>query len=67
MTTAAPPLPQDLVESLRRLKLATIREHAAEVLQNVRTQRWSAEDVLRTLISAEINGRDAATRRIRLK
>ena len=67
MTTAAPPLAPDLVDSLRRLKLATIREHAPEVLQNARTQRWSAEDVLRTLITAEINGRDAANRRIRLK
>src|SRR5215468_968570 len=39
----------------------------AEVLQNAKTQRWSAEDVLRTLVTAEINGRDAANRRIRLK
>ena len=58
---------QDLVENLRRLKLATIREEAAEVLQNAKTQRLSAEDVLRTLVTAEINGRDAANRRIRLK
>jgi DNA replication protein DnaC len=67
MSTTAPPLPQDLVDSLRRLKLATIREEAADVLQNAKTQRWSAEDVLRTLVTAEINGRDAANRRIRLK
>ena len=39
MNTAAP-VPQDVVDGLRRLRLATIREQAAEVLQTVRTQRW---------------------------
>jgi IstB-like ATP binding protein len=57
----------DLVESLRRLKLSTMREQAAEVLQTAKTQRWGAEDVLRTLLDAEIVARDAANRRIRLK
>ncbi len=64
---AAPSLPADLVESLRRLKLSTMREQAAEVLQTAKTQRWSTEDVLRTLLDAEIVARDAANRRIRLK
>ena len=57
---AAPSLPADLVESLRRLKLSTMREQAAEVLQTAKTQRWGAEDVLRTLLDAEIVARDAA-------
>jgi len=56
-----------LVESLRRLRLATMREQAAEVLHTARTQRWTAEDVLRTLLEAEITARDAANRGIRLK
>src|SRR5205085_3164756 len=64
---AAPPLAADLVESLRRLKLATMREQAPEVLQTAMTQRWSAEEVLRSLLQAEIAARDAANRRIRLK
>jgi DNA replication protein DnaC len=63
----APALPADLLEGLRRLKLATMREQAAEVLQTARTQRWAAEEVLRTLLAAEIAARDAANRRIRLK
>ncbi len=67
IASSAPPLPLDLVESLRRLKLSTMREQAAEVLQTARTQRWGAEDVLRTLLDAEIVARDAANRRIRLK
>jgi len=67
VSTLAPALPPDLVEGLRRLKLATMREQGAEVLQTARTQRWGAEDVLRTLLAAEITARDAANRRIRLK
>ena len=35
IASAAPPLAMDLVESLRRLRLATMREQAPEVLQNV--------------------------------
>ena len=67
MIAAAPSLPPDLVEDLRRLKLATIREQAAEVLQTARTQRWAVEDVLRTLLQAEIAARNDANRRLRLK
>jgi DNA replication protein DnaC len=67
MIATAPPLETDLVEGLRRLRLATMQEQAAEVLQTARTQRWPAEDVLRALITAEIAARDAANRQIRLK
>jgi len=67
VSAPAPALPPDLVAGLRRLKLATMREQGAEVLQTARTQRWGAEDVLRTLLAAEITARDAANRRIRLK
>ena len=67
MSVAAPPLAPDLVDGLRRLRLATMREQAAEVLQTARTQRWAAEDVLRTLIAAEIAARDEASRQLRLK
>jgi DNA replication protein DnaC len=63
----APPLAADLVEWLRRLKLATMREQAPEVLQLAMTQRWSAEEVLRALLQAEIAARDEANRRIRFK
>jgi DNA replication protein DnaC len=67
IASAAPPLPLDLVEHLRRLKLATMRVQAAEVLQTAKTQRWGAEDVLRTLLEAEIGARHAANGRMRLK
>jgi len=67
MSTVAPPLTPELVAGLRRLKLATIRAQAAEVLQTARTQRWPPEDVLRTLVAAEITARDQTNQRLRLK
>jgi hypothetical protein len=48
---AAPPtLAGDPVEGLRRLKLATMREQAPEVLQTAVTQRWGPDEVLRSLL-----------------
>jgi DNA replication protein DnaC len=62
-----PDLPADLVAGLRRLKLAAVRRIAPEVLITARTQRWTPEEVLRTLIEAEITARDASNARTRLK
>jgi len=67
MSADAPPLPDDLVAGLRRLKLATIRAQGPEILQTARTQRWSVEEVLRTLVAAEINARDKTNQQLRLK
>lgn len=67
MSAAAPPLPSDLVAGLRRLKLATIRAQAPEILQTARTQRWPLEEVLRTLVAAEISARDQTNQQLRLK
>lgn len=70
-STAVPPavaaLPADLDAGLRRLKLATVRRTAAEVLQTAKTQRWTPEEVLRTLIGAELAARDASNIAARLK
>ncbi|MBF4478835.1 ATP-binding protein [Rhodococcus rhodochrous] len=52
---------------MRRLKLATVRRTAAEVLQTAKTQRWTPEEVLRTLIEAELAARDASNIAARLK
>ena len=62
-----PALAPDLVAGLRRLKLAKIRAIAPEVLITAKTQRWSAEDVLRTLVEAEIAARDESNARARLR
>jgi DNA replication protein DnaC len=68
MTAAAPPaLAPDLVVALKRLKLATVRSRAPEVLQAAKTQRWAPEEVLRTLVEAEIAARDESNRRGRLR
>jgi len=67
MSADAPPLAEDLVAGLRRLKLATIRAQAPEILQTARTQRWSVEEVLRTLVAIEISARDQTNQQLRLK
>src|SRR5436189_6138626 len=68
MSTPTPPLlAPDLEAGLRRLKLARIRSLAPEVLQTAKTQRWAPEEVLRTLVEAEIAARDAANEQARLR
>ena len=67
MTAAAPVLAADLTEGLRRLKLAAMRQLAPELLVTAKTQRWTPEELLRTLVEAEITARDASNARTRLK
>jgi DNA replication protein DnaC len=64
---AIPPLSADLDAGLRRLKLAAVRRTAPEVLLTAKTQRWTPEEVLRTLIEAELAARDASNTANRLK
>ena len=64
---AAPPLAPDIAAGLRRLKLATMRQLAPELLITAKTQRWAPEELLRTLIDAEITARDASNARARMK
>jgi DNA replication protein DnaC len=64
---SVPALAADLDTALRRLKLATVRRNAAEVLHVAKTQRWTPEEVLRTLVEAEIASRDASNTANRLK
>jgi DNA replication protein DnaC len=67
MTAPAPALDADLVAGLKRLKLAKIRAIAPEILLVAKTQRWKPEDLLRTLIDAEIEAREASNARARLR
>jgi DNA replication protein DnaC len=67
MTAAAPTLAPDLVEALRRLKLSTVRRLAPEVLLTAKTQRWAPEELLRTLVEAEIAARDASNTANRMR
>ena len=67
MTAAPPPLAPDLAAGLRRLKLAAIRQLAPELLITARTQRWAPEELLQTLIEAEITARDASNAATRMK
>jgi DNA replication protein DnaC len=65
--TQVPELPADLAAGLRRLKLATVRRLAPELLLTAKTQRWTPEEVLRTLVDAELTARDASNTANRLK
>ncbi len=63
----APELAADLVAGLRRLKLATIRREAPQVLATAKVQRWTPEETLRVLVEAELAARDASNAATRLK
>lgn len=67
MAAPAPALGPDLVAGLKRLKLATVRAIAPEVLQTAKIQRWAPEELLRTLVEAECAARDESRRAARMK
>jgi DNA replication protein DnaC len=60
-------LAPDLDAALRRLRLRAMRQLAPELLVTSKTQRWSPEEFLRTLLEAEISSRDASNASARLK
>jgi len=62
-----PPLPADLNEGLKRLKMAAMRRLAPELLVTAKTQRWKPEEFLRTLVEAEIASREASNARTRMR
>ena len=66
-TPTAPPLSDDLLAVLTRMRLPYLRKAAPEVLATARAQRWDPAEVVRVLLTEEITGRDAATRRMRRK
>jgi DNA replication protein DnaC len=63
----APPLPDELLVLLRRMRLPYLRKAGPEVCATARAQRWDPAEVLRVLLLEEVNGRDEATKRIRRK
>ena len=67
MSTTAPVLPADLEAGLRRLRLSAMRRLSPELLVTAKTQRWSPEELLRTLVEAELSSRDESNTRNRLR
>jgi DNA replication protein DnaC len=63
----APALPAELDALLRRMRLPYLRAAAPEVIATAKAQRWDPAEVLRVLLTEEVIGRDAATRRMRRK
>jgi DNA replication protein DnaC len=49
------------------MQMPYLRTTAPDVLATARAQRWDPAEVLRVLLSEEINGRNSATRRMRRK
>ncbi len=60
-------LAPDLERALKRLKLRAVRTLAPEVLQTAKVQRWSPEELVRTLVEAEIKARDESNLAARLR
>ncbi len=60
-------LAPDLEAALLRLKLSAIRRLAPEVLVTAKVQRWAPDELLRTLLEAELGSRDASNARARLR
>ena len=67
MSATPAPLAPDLEAALRRLKLSAVRRLAPEVMQTARAQRWPPDELLRTLLDAELAARDASNARTRLR
>jgi DNA replication protein DnaC len=65
--TTPAPLAADLEAGLRRLKLASMRAVAPQLLVTAKTQRWTPEELLRALVETEIVARDASNTRLRSK
>lgn len=61
------PLAPDLEAALRRLKLGAVRRLAPEVLVTAKVQRRAPDELLRTLLEAELAARDASNARARLR
>ena len=61
VSTSPPVLAADLNAGLKRLKMAAMRRLAPGLLVTAKTQRWSPEEFLRTLVEAEIAAPDAST------
>lgn len=67
MSGAPGALAPDLERGLKRLKLRAVRQIAPEMLQTAKVQRWAPEELLRTLVEAEVAARDQANERARLR
>ncbi|MFG3268689.1 hypothetical protein [Streptomyces bobili] len=61
----APALSEEIDRLMRRMRLPYMRKPAPDVLATARAQRGDPVEVLRLLITEEVTGRDAATRRLR--
>ena len=66
MTATAPPLAARPRRRAAPPEAGRDAPHRPELLLTAKTQRWTPEEVLRTLVEAEITARDASNARTRL-
>ena len=64
-TPEPPPIPAELDQLLRRLRMPYVRKAAPQVIATATAQRWEPAEVLRVLLAEEAAGRDQATIRMR--
>ncbi|CCK51506.1 Conserved protein of unknown function, possible transposase helper protein [Mycobacterium canettii CIPT 140060008] len=57
-TPPPPPLDDELMRLLKRMRLPYIRNAAPELLATAKAQRWDPAEVLKALLTEEVNGRD---------
>jgi DNA replication protein DnaC len=55
---AAPPLPADLEDLARRLRLPYLRRCAPEIIATAKAQRWEPAEVLKAVLAEEAAGRE---------
>jgi DNA replication protein DnaC len=63
--TTPPPLPPDIEQMTRRMRLPHLRRCGPEVLAVAKAQRWEPAEIIRVLLTEEIKGRDLANRAAR--
>ncbi|WP_230871293.1 ATP-binding protein, partial [Mycobacterium canetti] len=64
-TPPPPPLDDELMRLLKRMRLPYIRNAAPELLATAKAQRWDPAEVLKALLTEEVNGRDRSALAIR--
>lgn len=57
-----PPLPEEVTDLIKRMRLPYLRAAAPEVIATAKAQRWDPAEVLRVLLAEEVRGRDETMR-----
>ena len=56
-TPSAPPIPAELEQTMRQLKMPYARGIAPDVFATARAQRWEPAEIVKAVLDAEVTGR----------